>query len=191
MFKEQCPSPVWSSWEYWLPASQLLPGAKGHSAGENGLGHSCPGCRCCFQRFFFLWEERLWWSFCDSPVWFILVLGDFGSSIKHVITAEEKSTGFIGCEVPRSNPKAEVRFKVRGKWLRHSTGETLLGQHVTPTEQCQGDHPSLCSGNHGQRRLKFPKHMVFSFQKWKRLKWKVTMHKLLPKIEIIQPEPPS
>lgn len=54
------------------------------------------------------------------------VLGDFGSSIKHVITAEEKSTGFIGCEVPRSNPKAEVRFKVRGKWLRHSTENYLI-----------------------------------------------------------------
>lgn len=66
---------------------------------------------------------------------FILVLGDFGSSTKHVITAEEKSTGFIGCEVPDSNPKAEVRYKIRGKWLKHSTGETLLqkasGTHRT------------------------------------------------------------
>ncbi|XP_008257706.1 cell adhesion molecule-related/down-regulated by oncogenes isoform X2 [Oryctolagus cuniculus] len=49
------------------------------------------------------------------------VLGDFGSSAKPVITAEEKSTGFIGCEVPESIPKAEVRYKIRGKWLRHST----------------------------------------------------------------------
>ncbi|XP_062053289.1 cell adhesion molecule-related/down-regulated by oncogenes isoform X1 [Lepus europaeus] len=49
------------------------------------------------------------------------VLGDFGSSVKPVITAEEKSTGFIGCEVPESIPKAEVRYKIRGKWLRHST----------------------------------------------------------------------
>ncbi|PNJ75261.1 CDON isoform 4, partial [Pongo abelii] len=49
------------------------------------------------------------------------VLGDFGSSTKHVITAEEKSAGFIGCRVPESNPKAEVRYKIRGKWLKHST----------------------------------------------------------------------
>ncbi|XP_019514406.1 PREDICTED: cell adhesion molecule-related/down-regulated by oncogenes-like [Hipposideros armiger] len=54
------------------------------------------------------------------------VLGDFGSSTKHVITAEEKSTGFIGCKVPDSNPKAEVRYKIRGKWLRHSTENYLI-----------------------------------------------------------------
>ncbi|XP_036132921.1 cell adhesion molecule-related/down-regulated by oncogenes [Molossus molossus] len=56
----------------------------------------------------------------------IAVLGDFDSSTKHVITAEEKSTGFIGCKVPDSNPKAEVRYKVRGKWLRHSTENYLI-----------------------------------------------------------------
>ncbi|XP_032953896.1 cell adhesion molecule-related/down-regulated by oncogenes isoform X2 [Rhinolophus ferrumequinum] len=54
------------------------------------------------------------------------VLADFGSSTKHVITAEEKSTGFIGCKVPDSNPKAEVRYKIRGKWLRHSTENYLI-----------------------------------------------------------------
>ncbi|KAM9080460.1 cell adhesion molecule-related/down-regulated by oncogenes isoform 1-T3 [Megaptera novaeangliae] len=54
------------------------------------------------------------------------VLGDFGSSTKHVITAEEKSTGFIGCKVPDSNPKAEVRYKIRGKWLKHSTENYLI-----------------------------------------------------------------
>ncbi|XP_010959971.2 cell adhesion molecule-related/down-regulated by oncogenes [Camelus bactrianus] len=56
----------------------------------------------------------------------IAVLGDFGSSTKHIITAEEKSTGFIGCKVPDSNPKAEVRYKIRGKWLRHSTENYLI-----------------------------------------------------------------
>lgn len=66
---------------------------------------------------------------------FILVLGDFGSSTKHVITAEEKSTGFIGCEVPDSNPKAEVRYKIRGKWLRHSTGESPYEKPLAPTSQ--------------------------------------------------------
>uniref|UniRef100_A0A8C9P8T3 Cell adhesion molecule-related/down-regulated by oncogenes n=1 Tax=Spermophilus dauricus TaxID=99837 RepID=A0A8C9P8T3_SPEDA len=54
------------------------------------------------------------------------VLGDFDSSTKHAITAEEKSTGFVGCRVPESNPKAEVRYKIRGKWLKHSTGNYII-----------------------------------------------------------------
>ncbi|XP_053451406.1 cell adhesion molecule-related/down-regulated by oncogenes isoform X2 [Nycticebus coucang] len=54
------------------------------------------------------------------------ILGDFGSSTNHVITAEEKSSGFIGCRVPESNPKAEVRYKIRGKWLKHSTENYLI-----------------------------------------------------------------
>ncbi|XP_029420220.1 cell adhesion molecule-related/down-regulated by oncogenes isoform X3 [Nannospalax galili] len=55
------------------------------------------------------------------------VLGDFDSSIKHnVIIAEEKSTGFISCRVPESNPKAEVRYKIRGKWLKHSSGNYII-----------------------------------------------------------------
>lgn len=69
---------------------------------------------------------------------FILVLGDFGASTKHVITAEEKSTGFIGCKVPDSNPKAEVRYKIRGKWLKRSTGENSNEKPVTPWNKC---HP--------------------------------------------------
>ncbi|KAM6157685.1 cell adhesion molecule-related/down-regulated by oncogenes [Rhynchocyon petersi] len=54
------------------------------------------------------------------------VLGDFDLSTQNVITAEEKSTGFIGCKVPDSNPKAEVRYKIRGKWLKHSTDNYLI-----------------------------------------------------------------
>uniref|UniRef100_A0A8C0SXC0 Cell adhesion molecule-related/down-regulated by oncogenes n=1 Tax=Canis lupus familiaris TaxID=9615 RepID=A0A8C0SXC0_CANLF len=54
------------------------------------------------------------------------VLSDFGSAAKHVVTAEEKSTGFIGCKVPDSNPKAEVRYKIRGKWLKQSTENYLI-----------------------------------------------------------------
>lgn len=53
-------------------------------------------------------------------------LGDFDSSTMHVITAEEKSTAFIGCRVPESNPKAEVRYKIRGKWLNYSTGNYII-----------------------------------------------------------------
>ncbi|XP_023557230.1 cell adhesion molecule-related/down-regulated by oncogenes isoform X1 [Octodon degus] len=56
----------------------------------------------------------------------LAVLGDFDSSAKHVITAEEKSTGFIGCQVPPSNPKAEVRYKIRGRWLKRSTGKYII-----------------------------------------------------------------
>nr|XP_003472739.1 cell adhesion molecule-related/down-regulated by oncogenes [Cavia porcellus] len=56
----------------------------------------------------------------------IAVLGDFDSSAKHIITAEENSTGFIGCQVPASNPKAEVRYKIRGRWLKHSTGKYVI-----------------------------------------------------------------
>ncbi|XP_047608779.1 cell adhesion molecule-related/down-regulated by oncogenes [Phacochoerus africanus] len=54
------------------------------------------------------------------------VLGDFDSSTKDVIRAEEKGTGFIGCKVPDSNPKAEVRYKIRGKWLKRSTENYLI-----------------------------------------------------------------
>ncbi|KAM5246745.1 cell adhesion molecule-related/down-regulated by oncogenes [Ctenodactylus gundi] len=54
------------------------------------------------------------------------VLGDFDSSTKHVITAEEKSAGFIGCKVPDSNPKAEVRYKIRGRWLKQSAGNYII-----------------------------------------------------------------
>lgn len=69
---------------------------------------------------------------------FISALGDFDSSTMHVITAEEKNTGFIGCRVPESNPKAEVRYKIRGKWLKYSTGEFCSGralrEHVEEAE---------------------------------------------------------
>ncbi|XP_060036127.1 cell adhesion molecule-related/down-regulated by oncogenes isoform X2 [Erinaceus europaeus] len=54
------------------------------------------------------------------------VLGDFDSSAKHVIIAEEKDSGIIDCKVPDSNPKAEVRYKIRGKWLKHSTENYLI-----------------------------------------------------------------
>ncbi|XP_036601729.1 cell adhesion molecule-related/down-regulated by oncogenes isoform X2 [Trichosurus vulpecula] len=53
-------------------------------------------------------------------------LSDFGTSAKHVIIAEEQSAGFIGCKIPESNPSAQVRYKVRGKWLEHSTDNYLI-----------------------------------------------------------------
>lgn len=78
---------------------------------------------------------------------FLVVLGDFGSATKHVIiTAEEKSTGFIGCKVPDSNPKAEVRYKIRGKWLKHSTGETFYKKknQWRPQTKCHLPAVELC-----------------------------------------------
>ncbi|XP_074072485.1 cell adhesion molecule-related/down-regulated by oncogenes isoform X3 [Macrotis lagotis] len=53
-------------------------------------------------------------------------LSDFGASIKHVVIAEEQSAGFIGCKIPESNPSAQVRYKVRGKWLESSTDNYLI-----------------------------------------------------------------
>lgn len=43
-----------------------------------------------------------------------------------VVAAEEGGSAVIGCEVPASHPKAQVRFQVRGKWLEQSTGEEKL-----------------------------------------------------------------
>ncbi|NXY46235.1 CDON protein, partial [Ceuthmochares aereus] len=53
-------------------------------------------------------------------------LADFKTSVKPAIAAEEGGTVVIGCEVPESNPKAQVRFQVRGKWLEQSTDNYLI-----------------------------------------------------------------
>ncbi|XP_067166239.1 cell adhesion molecule-related/down-regulated by oncogenes [Apteryx mantelli] len=53
-------------------------------------------------------------------------LDDFDPSVKPVVAAEEGGSAFIGCKVPESNPKAQVRFRVRGKWLRRSTDNYLI-----------------------------------------------------------------
>jgi len=45
--------------------------------------------------------------------------------VKPAVEAEEGGTAFLGCEVPESNPKAQVRFQVRGRWLEQSTGEVF------------------------------------------------------------------
>lgn len=88
-----------------------------------------------FLVFNFLSGKRAQIYICLLLCVFILVLGDFDSSTKHVVTAEEKRTAFIGCQVPASNPKAEVRYKVRGKWLRHSTGESFWEKPMAQTGQ--------------------------------------------------------
>uniref|UniRef100_A0A8B9LVY7 Cell adhesion associated, oncogene regulated n=1 Tax=Accipiter nisus TaxID=211598 RepID=A0A8B9LVY7_9AVES len=53
-------------------------------------------------------------------------LANFDMSVKPAVTAEEGGTAFIGCKVPESNPKAQVRFQVRGKWLEQSTDNYLI-----------------------------------------------------------------
>ncbi|XP_074018448.1 cell adhesion molecule-related/down-regulated by oncogenes [Numenius arquata] len=53
-------------------------------------------------------------------------LADFDASVKPAVAAEEGGSAFIGCEVPESNPKAQVRFQVQGKWLEQSTDNYLI-----------------------------------------------------------------
>ncbi|NXC19976.1 CDON protein, partial [Corythaeola cristata] len=53
-------------------------------------------------------------------------LADFDPLVKPVVAAEEGGTALIGCNVPESNPKAQVRFQVRGKWLEQSTDNYLI-----------------------------------------------------------------
>ncbi|NWY50398.1 CDON protein, partial [Chionis minor] len=53
-------------------------------------------------------------------------LADFDTSAKGAVAAEEGGTAFIACKVPESNPKAKVRFQVRGKWLEQSTDNYLI-----------------------------------------------------------------
>ncbi|NWR62294.1 CDON protein, partial [Bucorvus abyssinicus] len=54
-------------------------------------------------------------------------LADFAPSAKPAaVAAEEGGSAIIGCEVPASHPKAQVRFQVRGKWLEQSTDNYLI-----------------------------------------------------------------
>ncbi|NWW90234.1 CDON protein, partial [Rhynochetos jubatus] len=53
-------------------------------------------------------------------------LAPFDASAKPTVAAEEGGTALIGCHVPESNPKAQVRFQVRGKWLEQSTDNYLI-----------------------------------------------------------------
>ncbi|KAH0623238.1 hypothetical protein JD844_031323 [Phrynosoma platyrhinos] len=55
----------------------------------------------------------------------IAYLDDFETSWRNTIAVEEGNTALISCKVPRSNPKAQVRFRVRGKWLEQSAGSSL------------------------------------------------------------------
>ncbi|NWX11452.1 CDON protein, partial [Aegotheles bennettii] len=53
-------------------------------------------------------------------------LADFGVAASTAVVAEEGGTAFISCELPQSNPRAQVRFQVRGEWLEQSTDNYLI-----------------------------------------------------------------
>ncbi|XP_078538453.1 cell adhesion molecule-related/down-regulated by oncogenes [Lissotriton helveticus] len=53
-------------------------------------------------------------------------LGDFDSTVKHPLIVEERNAALIKCNIPESNPKALVRYRVRGKWLEHSTDNYVI-----------------------------------------------------------------
>ncbi|KAJ7418486.1 hypothetical protein BTVI_29020 [Pitangus sulphuratus] len=53
-------------------------------------------------------------------------LADFDASLTAAVAVEEGGSALIGCKVPESHPKAQVRFQVRGKWLEQSVDNYLI-----------------------------------------------------------------
>ncbi|XP_043936763.1 cell adhesion molecule-related/down-regulated by oncogenes isoform X2 [Protopterus annectens] len=53
-------------------------------------------------------------------------LSDFEDVSLETLTVAETQTGFIRCNIPVSNPKALVRYRIRGKWLENSTDNYLI-----------------------------------------------------------------
>ncbi|XP_031455565.1 cell adhesion molecule-related/down-regulated by oncogenes isoform X1 [Phasianus colchicus] len=53
-------------------------------------------------------------------------LAHFAPSLTPVVVAEEGGTALIGCAVPQSNPRAQVRFRARGKWLQQPADRYLI-----------------------------------------------------------------
>uniref|UniRef100_A0A8C2Y7N1 Cell adhesion associated, onco regulated n=1 Tax=Coturnix japonica TaxID=93934 RepID=A0A8C2Y7N1_COTJA len=53
-------------------------------------------------------------------------LAHFDPSLTPVVVAEEGGTALISCTVPHSNPRAQIRFRVRGKWLLRSADKYLI-----------------------------------------------------------------
>lgn len=61
---------------------------------------------------------------------FPLDLDDFETSRRSTIIAEEGNTVLIHCKLPKSNPDAQARFRIRGKWLEQSTGENICKRNI-------------------------------------------------------------
>ncbi|POI31291.1 hypothetical protein CIB84_004958, partial [Bambusicola thoracicus] len=53
-------------------------------------------------------------------------LAHFGPSLTPIVVAEEGGTALIGCAAPQSNPRAQIRFRVRGKWLQQPADKYLI-----------------------------------------------------------------
>ncbi|XP_056398103.1 cell adhesion molecule-related/down-regulated by oncogenes isoform X2 [Hyla sarda] len=53
-------------------------------------------------------------------------LEEFTNSSKVTIMAEEGSSVILNCSAPHSVPPAQIHYKVKGKWLDHSTDKYLI-----------------------------------------------------------------
>ncbi|NXG49377.1 CDON protein, partial [Psilopogon haemacephalus] len=54
-------------------------------------------------------------------------LGEFeGWGQPRAEAAEEGGTALLGCRLPESHPRAQVRFQLRGRWLEQSTDNYLI-----------------------------------------------------------------
>ncbi|KAM4016487.1 cell adhesion molecule-related/down-regulated by oncogenes isoform 2-T3 [Anomaloglossus baeobatrachus] len=53
-------------------------------------------------------------------------LEDFTNSSKVTVTADEGSSVIINCSAPHSVPRAQMHYKVRGKWLERSADKYLI-----------------------------------------------------------------
>lgn len=47
---------------------------------------------------------------------------EFGQTHRRSLVEREGNTAVIECQLPRSNPPALPRYRIRGKWLEESTG---------------------------------------------------------------------
>ncbi|XP_018414521.1 PREDICTED: cell adhesion molecule-related/down-regulated by oncogenes [Nanorana parkeri] len=56
----------------------------------------------------------------------VAYLGDFESVSRVSVVAEEGSTAIITCGVPSSVPRAQIHYRVRGKWLDRSSLDKYL-----------------------------------------------------------------
>ncbi|XP_053356547.1 cell adhesion molecule-related/down-regulated by oncogenes isoform X1 [Clarias gariepinus] len=51
---------------------------------------------------------------------------EFGQTHRRSLVEREGNTAVIECQLPRSNPPALPRYRIRGKWLEESTDEYLI-----------------------------------------------------------------
>ncbi|KAK2848195.1 hypothetical protein Q7C36_009877 [Tachysurus vachellii] len=51
---------------------------------------------------------------------------EFGQTQRRSLVEKEGNTAVIECQLPRSNPPALPRYRIRGKWLEESTDEYLI-----------------------------------------------------------------